>query len=256
MFVKFLGFLALITPYLITTVCILLINKYFRNAEFKNKFWKHLFSIAGAISIPQLLLMLGYIFCGTLYSLPDFLEDEFLYLIVINFSVTFLLLILLFLINLIFWKLKNRKFMLLLSVFAFLFLLLGGNLIGYLMPVKINSELKEYNNIFEYLQNYKDRKGEYPENLNEFSFSNYKYPHNYYKLSEDKNKFSLYLPIGEEELWAYCSDQNDSCIPDEWCFWKDYQYKWSSVSEEDKNRLELKKFDKWNIYFLGKKKNR
>lgn len=228
----------------ISTVCLVLLAKrYVKNIESQKGFWIKIFSFVFAILIPQFILQYLFVF-----GLNSKIYDS----VMLSICIVYVGVLLTGVVNLLFWKLKNRKFMILFSIITYILLFIHSQVLNYITPFVIERKInKEYGTIIQNIEKIKENSGFYPDNISvnseKFFFKYY-----YYKTFDDKKNYALYIANGEY-LWNYCSYKNSiNCFPDKWLFFKDNEKQWEKIPQNfllkiHKENIGIGKYIIWHI---------
>lgn len=227
-------------------ILFIIANKFTKNIEGIKGFWIKVLAYMAAIAIPPMVLCYVWVI-GNISQITE--------LMLVFYSILTIILILIFLVNLIGWKLKNRKEMMTASFLTIVILILNTRLSLSLIPFSIvNSLEKYYGPSLEKIEQYKNEKGMYPQET-VIEVINTKYNNFYYKTFNDSKDFALYVAVGQG-LWSNCSDTNaDACTPDKWLFKKDGSPQWLEIPEwfsVQKTGDSQSKNNKWTSWVINK----
>lgn len=229
---------------LVSTLCMLIAAfKFSKKYDGKKGFWTKTLSVAAAIVIPQFIIQCVW----ALGSL-----NKITYVVMISCVIVLFMMILVFLINLVFWKLKNRKEMMLSSVIAICILLVNARIASALIPFSVSYFMNQYSDSIVQLENYNKENGIYPEKL-DIQQNTRKFKDYYYKTFNDGKDYALYVTVGEY-LWGHCSDTNSAeCTPEKWLFNKDGSRQWLEIPEWFViKKMGNSKNGKWLIWLINR----
>lgn len=223
-----LSILSLCVIIAITTFLVLKVKSCFKSEE--NAFWKLLLAMYAAICLPITIFQIIYLII--VYN--SALTPNLTMVLNTNFVASLAIPAILFIVYLIFWKLKNRKFILLLCTICFLTAIIELNAILGIIPNIIVNTIKN-EPVFEYLEKYKAVNGVYPQDIKNIKT---KYSTNY-KTFNNGSDFAIHFGINRP-VWTYCTsdtENDENCHLEKWLFNKDGQTQWIAIPEKDRYRI-------------------
>jgi hypothetical protein len=203
MFVPLLAIIPILGVYFLT-----------KNFDDKRKFIINLSSIAVFLPLSNFIYYLA-----SYFSNPINISA-----LITGFCWVFLILPAIFLIYLIVWVLKYRKFVLLTivatEISALIMIIIAGIITGTFEEHQTLKGLNDYQPAVEYIEEYKSNKGKYPNNIKNLNIKSEKFPYYTYETSNKNSDFILSVSPHEPEWffiknYKYCSTTElKGCDPD------------------------------------------
>lgn len=222
-----LGLLILCVIIAISAILTVVLKNRFKSDE--KSFWKPLFLMTGAICLPFIVINFLYYF-SIIFTNNITLKSSLNYTLIFGFALIPIISAITFLVYLIFWKLKNRKFILSLTAICFSVMIISTISTLGTLPKVFEYSIKN-EKVFNYLKNYKAKNGVYPQDIDNIET---KYE-NLYETFNDGQDFMLHLN-NNSVLWTYCTTNKDNCFPKKWLFNVKEEHKWIDIPEQEKYR--------------------